>query len=163
MPELPEIEVLRRSLEPLLVGRPIARVEVRERRLREPVRGAQLARTASGREVLGLRRRGEVPADRPRGRRDAGGPPRDERAADAGAEAGEPLEPHEHVAFYLASGRRLRLRDPRRFGLAVVVPTAEIPRDPHFSHLGVEPLEPGFAGELLAARRPAGGGRSRAS
>src|SRR6185436_7497458 len=64
--------------------------------------------------------------------------------------AGEPLEPHEHVAFFLRSGRRLRLRDPRRFGLVFAVPTLEIPRDPHFAHLGIEPLEPGFGGAFLA-------------
>src|SRR5260370_39788108 len=61
MPELPEIEVLRRSLEPHLPGDRIVRVEVRNRELREPVATRTLARLA-GRSILGLRRRATHPA-----------------------------------------------------------------------------------------------------
>ncbi len=149
MPELPEIEVLRRSLEPHLLGDRIERVEVRNPALREPVETARLRRGVQGREIQALRRRSKyllvdleggwtvtvhlgmsgrltlVPADTPR-------------------------EPHEHVAFHLRSGRRLRLRDPRRFGLVFALRTADLAEDPHFAHLGVEPLEAGFSGELLA-------------
>ncbi len=150
MPELPEIEVLRRSLEPFVLGDRIERVEVRDVRLREPIRTRELARRVAGRRIDRLDRRGKyllieleggwslaihlgmsgrftlVPAD-------------------------APLEPHEHVAFYLASERRLRLRDPRRFGLVFTFSTAERDGDPHFAHLGVEPLEPGFSGGTLRA------------
>ncbi len=149
MPELPEVEVLRRSLEPHLLGDRIERVEVRNPELREPVETARLRRAVQGREIRSLRRRSKyllidlegertvvihlgmsgrltlVPADTPR-------------------------EPHEHVAFYLASGRRLRLRDPRRFGLVFALRTADLAGDPHFAHLGEEPLEAGFSGEFLA-------------
>ena len=149
MPELPEVEVLRRSLLPHLVGDRIERVVVTNPALREPVDVARLRRAARGREILGLRRRSKyllidleggwtvvvhlgmsgqltiVPGDAPR-------------------------ELHEHVAFHLRSGRRLRLRDPRRFGLVFAVRTAEMETDPHFAHLGVEPLEPGFSGDTLA-------------
>ena len=150
MPELPEIEVLRRSLEPHVVGDRIERVEVRDRRLREPVDARELVKRVSGRRIERLDRRGKyllldleggwslavhlgmsgrftlVPED-------------------------EAMEPHEHVAFFLASGRKLRLRDPRRFGLVFTYKTAEREDDPHFSHLGVEPLEPGFSGATLRA------------
>ena len=37
-----------------------------------------------------------------------------------------PREPHEGVVFFLDSGRRLRLRDPRRFGLVIVIKTAAL-------------------------------------
>jgi formamidopyrimidine-DNA glycosylase len=149
MPELPEVEVLRRSLEPRLLGDRIVRVEVRHPGLREPVRPAELKRRTAGREVAGLRRRAKyLLVDLERGQT---------LVVHLGMSgrltvvpASEPLEPHEHVAFFLASGRRLRLRDPRRFGLVFAVPTAGIPADPHFAHLGVEPLEPGFGGEVLA-------------
>jgi len=65
--------------------------------------------------------------------------------------AAEPEEPHEHVAFYLRSGRRLRLRDPRRFGMVLALPTAGLAANRHFSGLGVEPLGPDFDGARLAA------------
>jgi formamidopyrimidine-DNA glycosylase len=66
------------------------------------------------------------------------------------ASAGTPPELHEHVAFHLRSGRRLRLRDPRRFGVVFAAKTAELAADPHFADLGPEPLEPGFSGAVLA-------------
>ena len=63
-----------------------------------------------------------------------------------------PLATHEHLGFDLASGRRLRFRDPRRFGMAFVAATDGLDGDRHFRHLGVEPLAPGFDGGFLAAR-----------
>jgi formamidopyrimidine-DNA glycosylase len=149
MPELPEVEVLRRSLEPHLVGDRIERVEVSNPSLREPVDVARLRRLARGREVLGLRRRSKYLLIDLAGERTV--------AVHLGMSGrltlvpgGTPPEPHEHVAFHLRSGRRLRLRDPRRFGLVFAFPTGEMARDPHFVQLGVEPLEPGFSGETLA-------------
>jgi formamidopyrimidine-DNA glycosylase len=153
MPELPEVETLRRSLEPHLLGDRIERVEVRNPAMREPIQPAQLARRTSGREVSALRRRAKyLLIDLARSEKD--GQTLVVHLGMSGrltlVPAGEPLEPHEHVAFFLRSGRRLRLRDPRRFGLVFAVPTAEIPDDPHFAHLGIEPLEPGFDGAFLA-------------
>lgn len=149
MPELPEVEVLRRSLEPHLLGDRIERVEVRNRALREPVKPAELARRTAGREVLALRRRSKyLLVDL------AGGETLAVHLGMSGrltlVPAGTPLEPHEHVAFHLRSGRRLRLRDPRRFGLVFARPTAGLAADPHFALLGAEPLEPGFDGGFLA-------------
>jgi len=149
MPELPEVEVLRRSLEPHLIGDRIERVEVSNPVLREPVDVARLRRAARGREVTGLRRRSKyllIDLD--------GGWTLVVHLGMSGrltlVPAGTPPELHEHVAFHLRSGRRLRLRDPRRFGVVFAVKTAELAADPHFAHLGVEPLEPGFSGETLA-------------
>ncbi|HEX5757631.1 MAG TPA: bifunctional DNA-formamidopyrimidine glycosylase/DNA-(apurinic or apyrimidinic site) lyase [Thermoanaerobaculia bacterium] len=156
MPELPEVEVLRRSLEPLLVGDRLEGVVVRHRGLREPVDTRALRRAAAGRRVLALRRRGkyllvDLEAERTlvvhlgmSGRLTL-------------APGGAPPEPHEHVAFPLASGRRLRFRDPRRFGLVLALWTATLPGDPHFASLGAEPLDGAFSGETL--RRAAAGRR----
>jgi formamidopyrimidine-DNA glycosylase len=149
MPELPEVEVLRRSLEPHLIGDVIERVEVRNPSLREPVQPAVLARHAVGREVTALRRRSKyLLIDLARGRTVVVHLGMSGRLTLVSGDT--PLEPHEHVAFHLRSGRRLRLRDPRRFGVVFSLPTAEIPADPHFVHLGPEPLEPGFSGATLA-------------
>src|SRR5689334_17545678 len=57
MPELPEVEVLRRSLEPHLVGERIEKVEVRNPSLREPVDVSLLRKASRGRTVRELRRR----------------------------------------------------------------------------------------------------------
>jgi formamidopyrimidine-DNA glycosylase len=149
MPELPEVEVLRLSLEPHLVGDRIERVEVLNPALREPVETARLRRGSAGREVVALRRRSKyllidlvgewtvVVHLGMSGRLTLG--PKD-----------VPLETHEHVIFHLRSGRQLRFRDPRRFGLVLALKTGEMEADPHFAHLGMEPLEAGFSGEVLA-------------
>jgi formamidopyrimidine-DNA glycosylase len=60
-------------------------------------------------------------------------------------------QPHEHVGFRLEGGERLRFRDPRRFGLALALPTAGLADDPHFAGLGREPLDPPLTGPQLAA------------
>jgi formamidopyrimidine-DNA glycosylase len=149
MPELPEIEVLRRSLEPHLVGDRIERVVVRNPALREPVRSRELARRATGRIVRSLGRRSKyLLIDLEGGETVVVHLGMSGRLTVAPAAA--PLEPHEHVAFHLRSGRRLRLRDPRRFGLVFALPTPGLAADPHFAHLGVEPLAPSFSGAVLA-------------
>lgn len=151
MPELPEVEVLRRSLERLLPGDRIEAVVVSDKRLREPVDLRELARACVGHSIVGLGRRAKYLL--------------------VGLDSGStllvhlgmsgrltlvpvetPSEPHEHVSFLLASGRRLRLRDPRRFGLITVVETSELEQDPHLVGLGPEPLDDEFDPAALVAR-----------
>jgi len=156
MPELPEIEVLRRSLEPLLPGDVIEGVRVRNASLRERVRTRDLARIAGGR-IESLRRRSKyLLIDL------SGGSTVAIHLGMSGrltlVPGATPPEAHEHVSFQLRSGRRLRLRDPRRFGLVLALPTAGLAMDPHFVHLGAEPLDRGFSGDLL--RRAAAGRRA---
>jgi formamidopyrimidine-DNA glycosylase len=148
MPELPEVEVLRRSLEPLLVGDHIARVEVRHRGLREPLAVRRL-QALKGRRITALRRRAkylliDVEGDRTvvvhlgmSGRLTV-------------APARRLAEAHEHLAIHLRSRRKLRFRDPRRFGLVLALPTSRLAEDVHFAHLGVEPLAGDFSGVTLA-------------
>lgn len=150
MPELPEVEVLRRSLAPHLTGDTVERIEVWNRALREPIEPARLRRASVGRRVVALRRRAKFLLIDLEGGSTVlvhlGMSGRLTLAAED-----EPREAHEHLAFHLRSGRRLRLRDPRRFGVVLSRPTATLERDPHFAHLGAEPLETGFSGALLAA------------
>lgn len=157
MPELPEVEVVRRSLEPQLVGDRVRRVEVRAAALREPLDAAALARDLEGRRVESVRRRAKyllIGLERGTtlvlhlgmsGRLTVA-------AADEVAEAAV----HEHLVVHFASGRRLRFVDPRRFGLAFSLPTEAVARDPHFAALGLEPFDRRFDGAHLAA---AAGGR----
>ena len=123
MPELPEIETLVRGLGPDLCGRAVARVTVRENRLRGGVASDFVARL-SGRRIRDLHRRGKyllAPLDDGRvwlvhlgmtGRLTLAGPDR-------------ARERHDHVIVELDDGRLLTYNDPRRFGrLAVLEPEA---------------------------------------
>jgi formamidopyrimidine-DNA glycosylase len=147
LPELPEVETIRRGLDPLLAGRVITGVEVRERRLREPIRPREMRRL-HGARITGIRRRSKYLL----------------LETSAGltllvhlgmtgqlwvADRGRPRRPHEHVAILLDDGRELRFADTRRFGLLRVVPTDRIERDPRVRGLGLEPLEEGATGLAL--------------
>jgi formamidopyrimidine-DNA glycosylase len=149
VPELPEVEVLRRSLEPRLLGRRIERVEVRSPALREPLDRRALRRRLEGRRILALGRRSKYLKIEVEG-----GSTLVVHLGMSGrltlAPAGEPPEPHEHLALRLERDERLRLRDPRRFGLAFAVATAGLERDRHFRDLGREPLDPPLSGSELA-------------
>ncbi|HSM49894.1 MAG TPA: bifunctional DNA-formamidopyrimidine glycosylase/DNA-(apurinic or apyrimidinic site) lyase [Thermoanaerobaculia bacterium] len=149
MPELPEVEVLRRSLEPRLLGRRVERVEVLAPALREPLERRKLAALA-GRRFVRLARRAKYLLADLEGERTL--------VVHLGMSGrltlvpgGTPREAHEHLALHLDSGERLRLRDPRRFGLAFAVPTGRIAADRHLAGLGVEPLSGELDGARLAA------------
>jgi formamidopyrimidine-DNA glycosylase len=149
VPELPEIEVLRRSLAPRLLGRRIVELEVSNPALREPVDSARLAAAVRGRVVTGLGRRAKYLLI------DLDGD--DAVVVHLGmsgrltvAAGGAEREAHEHVAFHLDSGERLRFRDPRRFGLVLALPRGGLAVDRHFAHLGPEPLD-GLSGAMLEA------------
>lgn len=148
MPELPEIEVLKRSLAPLLVGRRIESVDVRSRALREPLDRRRLSRLV-GRRVSTLRRRSKyllIDVE--------GGETLVVHLGMSGrltlAPASVEPELHEHLSFDLDRGQKLRFRDPRRFGIAFVAPTAGLESERHFARLGREPLDPPLDGAALA-------------
>jgi formamidopyrimidine-DNA glycosylase len=150
MPELPEVEVVRRSLAPRLIGERVARVEARAPALREPLDAAALARDLEGRRVEAVRRRAKyLLVDVEGGRTLALHLGMSGRLTVSEPGDAAPPLPHEHLVVHLASGRRLRFVDPRRFGLAFTLPTAALDADPHFAHLGVEPLSEAFDGALL--------------
>ncbi|MEM7048447.1 MAG: bifunctional DNA-formamidopyrimidine glycosylase/DNA-(apurinic or apyrimidinic site) lyase [Acidobacteriota bacterium] len=148
MPELPEVEVLRRSLEPHLVGERIEGVWVGPADLREAVDRRGLKQAVAGRGIERLRRRSKYLLIDLEGGRTL--------VVHLGmsgqllvSEGAEGRDKHEHVAFALASGRRLRFVDPRRFGLVFALPTEDLEFDRHFLHLGPEPLDDLWTGDAL--------------
>jgi len=149
VPELPEIEVLRRSLEPRLLGRRIESVDVLAPALREPLDRRRL-RALAGRRIERLWRRSKY-----LGIDCSGGRSLVVHLGMSGrltlAPAVAPREPHEHLAFALDGGERLRLRDPRRFGVAFAAATSRLADDPHLRGLGREPLGEPLTGAGLAA------------
>jgi formamidopyrimidine-DNA glycosylase len=142
MPELPEVEVTKRGLEPYLAGRKISGVAVREPRLRWPI-PSEVHRLA-GRTVRGIQRRGKYLLV------DCGDGHLILHLGMSGSlrvlPAGTPAQKHDHFDLRLGD-RVLRLRDPRRFG-AVLWTSADIESHPLLVHLGIEPL----SRELHAAR-----------
>jgi formamidopyrimidine-DNA glycosylase len=146
MPELPEVEITRRGIAPVLRHRTITAVTVREPRLRWRV-PAGLAATLLGTRIKAVRRRAKyLLLDCSTGTLIV-------HLGMSGSlrvvKAGEPPGPYDH--FDLGVGDlTLRLRDPRRFG-AVLWHTGDPARHPLLAHLGVEPLSPAFNGRLLHA------------
>lgn len=144
MPELPEVETTRRGLEPLLVGRSIERVEVREPRLRWPV-AAGLPRRLAGRRITRLGRRGKyllLETD--------GGTLLVHLGMSGGLRylaSARPPGKHDHVDLWLAGGACLRFRDPRRFG-SLHFSTAP-DRHALLAGMGPEPLGTEFTAEYL--------------
>ena len=151
MPELPEVETIRRGLEHRLVGRRIARLAVRETRLRTPLALPSLRRELLGREILALGRRGKYLLL---------------HLSDARVlvihlgmtgrlvleDADRPLGPHTHVRLGLEPEGELRFADARRFGMLFVVRQGELERHPRLRGLGPEPLGPQFTAGYLRAR-----------
>lgn len=150
MPELPEVEVVRRTLEPRLPGRKILSVDVHRGDLREPVDERAL-RAMAGRRFQRPGRRGKyllLPDD-------ASGV----LALHFGMSGRLTLVPetaprreHEHLVWHLDGGERLRYVDPRRFGLALGLEKGSWRRDRHFAHLGPEPLGEEWGAEALRQR-----------
>lgn len=145
MPELPEVEVTRQGLAPLLTGQRVTGVTVRESRLRWPI--PETVRSLPGQALGAVRRRGKYLLI------ECGGGHLIVHLGMSGSlrvvPAGTPAGKHDH--FDLALGARvLRLRDPRRFGAVLWTPEAP-ERHPLIAHLGVEPLSRAFDGRRLHA------------
>src|SRR5512144_413698 len=145
MPELPEVEVTRRGIEPHLVGRAISTVTVREPRLRWQV--ARAVSALAGRKVRSVGRRGKYLL------LDCGDGHLILHLGMSGSLrlVAEGSVPGKHDHFDLAIGPQvLRLRDPRRFG-AVLWTTQPPEAHPLLRHLGVEPLSRALDGRRLHA------------
>jgi formamidopyrimidine-DNA glycosylase len=145
MPELPEVEVTRRGLEPHLAGRRISGVAVREPRLRWPISPAVMR--LAGRIVKSIRRRGKYLLV------DCGDGYLILHLGMSGSlrlvPPGTPAQKHDHFDLLFAD-RCLRLRDPRRFG-AVLWASGAPEAHPLLAHLGVEPLSPALTPARLHA------------
>jgi len=147
MPELPEVETTRRSLEAGLVGRRVCEVLVRERRLRWPVPDA-LAADLRGALIRSLGRRAKylmIETDRGTAMVHLGMSGR-LRIVDPDTEALK----HDHIDVVLDDGRVLRYHDPRRFGSVHWLTPAE-GEHPLLRDLAPEPLSAAFDGGYLHA------------
>ena len=154
MPELPEVETVRRGLIPKLVGRRIVRVVQRRRDLRVAL-PARFAQRVEGRTVLGIDRRAKYLLVR----LDDGhtliahlGMSGRMTLHDAKSAAEHPFERHDHVVFETEEGWQIRFNDARRFGLMLLAADQSVPRHKLFKDLGPEPLDEAFDGAALAGR-----------
>ena len=144
MPELPEVEITRRGIEPFVLGKTITGVAVRNRNLRRRV-PRNFARLVVGRLVKRLVRRGKyllLECD--------GGSLIVHLGMSGSLRVIDPqTPPHEHDHLDLVfGGTALRLRDPRRFGV-VLWSAGDVSRHPLLAKLGVEPLGGHFSPEFL--------------
>lgn len=154
MPELPEVETVRRGLAPHLEGRVLARVELRRPNLRIPFPAGFCGRL-TGRRVTALRRRAKYLL----AHLDDGGVllvhlgMSGRMLIDAGtADSGAPPGKHDHVLFETDAGVRVVFNDARRFGLMDLTDEAGLDAHPMLRVLGPEPLGNGFSGPVLAER-----------
>ncbi len=144
MPELPEVETTRRGIEPHLLGQKIARIEVREPRLRWPV-SAEVGEL-SGRRIDGVDRRGKyllVHLDRGHLIWHLG-----MSGSLRILPAGSAVAAHEHIELELSNGQALKYRDPRRFG-ALLYCEQDPQQHPLLASLGPEPLDAAFDVDYL--------------
>jgi formamidopyrimidine-DNA glycosylase len=165
VPELPEVETVRRGLEPVMVGARITRIELRRQGLRIPF-PPRFAERLAGRRIEALSRRAKyllaaldsdetlimhlgmsgrflIVAEEERERR-----PTAAFTHDAGR-----LPAHDHVVFHLEgpAGRcRVIFNDMRRFGFMDLAASEGVETCRHLAGLGVEPLGNALSGQVLA-------------
>jgi formamidopyrimidine-DNA glycosylase len=160
MPELPEVETVRRGLQPVMEGQRIARVETRRDGLRFPFQKDLVARL-EGHVVTGLGRRAKyLMADLDGGdvllmHLGMSGSfrvvlPEGESAPGAFHYPRSENRAHDHVVFHMASGAVISFNDPRRFGYMKIVPRTEMDSEPLLRGLGPEPLGNAFDAAMLA-------------
>jgi len=154
MPELPEVETVRRGLVPRLVGRRIVRLQQRRKDLRVPL-PSRFAARVEGRTVRGIDRRAKYLLIR----LDDGhtliahlGMSGRMTLHDAASAASHPLGRHDHVVFDVDDGWQVRFNDARRFGLMLLVADEAVAKHKLFKGLGPEPLDEAFDGAALASR-----------
>jgi formamidopyrimidine-DNA glycosylase len=160
MPELPEVETVRRGLEPAFTGARIEAVEQRRRDLRFPF-PKHFAKKLAGRTLVSLGRRAKyLLADIDGGDvlvMHLGMTGRFTIVArnhvqEPGAfyhETGRDRT-HDHVVFHLSGGTDVIYNDARRFGFMLLVPRSKLDAHPLFKNLGIEPLGNELSGETLA-------------
>jgi formamidopyrimidine-DNA glycosylase len=160
MPELPEVETVRRGLQPAMEGAKIVKAEARRKDLRFPFQKDFIARL-TGQTVTGLGRRAKylladlgsgdvllmhlgmsgsfrvVTADEP----NTPGKFHHPRSEDLA---------HDHVVFWMSSGASVIFNDPRRFGYMKIIARKALADEPLLKGLGPEPLGNEFDAKMLA-------------
>ena len=160
MPELPEVETVRRGLQPAMEGAEIVKAEVRRKDLRFPFQKDFVTRL-EGQTVTGLGRRAKyLMADLSSGdvllmHLGMSGSFRvvnDDNSHRPGQFHHPRTEDraHDHVVFHMSSGAAVVFNDPRRFGYMKVIARKEIDGEPLLKGLGPEPLGNEFDADMLA-------------
>jgi formamidopyrimidine-DNA glycosylase len=160
MPELPEVETVRRGLQPVMEGARFVRVEQRRPDLRFPF-PKNFNKRLEGASVEGLSRRAKyLLADLSSGEvllmhlgmsgsfrvvhgSDEHGPGKFHRVRSK-------INAHDHVVFHMSNGAIVTFNDPRRFGYMKLIARDALTRDPMIELLGPEPLGNAFDGAMLA-------------
>jgi formamidopyrimidine-DNA glycosylase len=156
MPELPEVESVRRRLEPGLTGRSFAQVEIADPRLTRPFDPAEVARELVGERVQALERRGKYLIVRFASQRALLVHLRMTGSLRLGPAGSLPDDPYRRALVRLDDGSDLAYRDVRRFGTWLLLEPGELV--PYLAgRVGPEPLDPGFGarglGLALAGRK----------
>jgi formamidopyrimidine-DNA glycosylase len=149
LPELPEVEEVRRQLQPAMEGVRIHRVTANRPDLRHPL-PVDFVKRLEGTTVVTLRRRAKyLIASLSSG---------DQLLMHLGMSGSFRIEkrlemtvPHDHVVFEMSSGTIIVFNDPRRFGSMAIVPSGQVEHDRSLSALGPEPLASTFTAKMLAA------------
>lgn len=160
MPELPEVETVRRGLQPALEGARFEHVLARRHDLRWPL-PKDFAHRLEGKTVTGLGRRAKyLMADLSSGdvllmHLGMSGSFRvfhDGSKSKPGRFHHEKTEhlAHDHIVFEMSSGATVTFNDPRRFGFMKLVPRTKLEQEPLLRNLGPEPLGNEFDAKLLA-------------
>ncbi len=157
MPELPEVETVRRGLAPAMEGARLAKVEVRDRRLRWPI-VRDFEKRLTGQTIEGLGRRAKyLLADLSSGEvlimhLGMSGSFRVGKGANPGVYYHERSKStaHDHVVFHMSNGATVTFNDPRRFGSMKLVKRAKLDAEPLLRGLGPEPLGNAFDAAMLA-------------
>ena len=160
MPELPEVETVRRGLQPVMEGSKILKAETRRKDLRFPFQRDFIARL-EGQTVTGLGRRAKyLMADLESGdvllmHLGMSGSFRvlkDEGQAKPGQFHHPRSEDraHDHVVFHMSSGAAVVFNDPRRFGYMKIIARKAFEDEPLLKGLGPEPLGNEFDAKMLA-------------
>jgi formamidopyrimidine-DNA glycosylase len=156
MPELPEVESVRRQLEPVLVGRRFERVAIDDPRLVRPYEPAEVAAELEGERVAALERRGKYLVVRFESGRVLLIHLRMTGSLLHAANGSLPDDPHRRAVVRLDDGSDVAYRDVRRFGTWLLLEPGDA--EPYLdARVGDEPLDALFTaarlGEGLAGRR----------
>src|ERR1700681_468854 len=160
MPELPEVETVRRGLQPVMEGFRIVKAEARRKDLRFPFQKDFVARL-TGQTVIGLGRRAKyLMADLASGdvllmHLGMSGSFRvvkgeDEKTPGQFHHPRAEDRAHDHVAFHMSSGAAIIFNDPRRFGYMKIIARHALEQEPLLKGLGPEPLGNEFDAAMLA-------------
>jgi formamidopyrimidine-DNA glycosylase len=159
MPELPEVETVRRGLEPAMEGKRFVKVDVHRGDLRWPL-PKDFAARLQGKTVTGLGRRAKyLLADLSSGDvlvmhlgMSGSFHVFEKQGKDVGRYYHERAKhvAHDHVVFHMSSGASVTFNDPRRFGSMKLVARDKLETEPLLKNLGPEPLGNEFDAAMLA-------------